>query len=430
MPRLQKITEATSESVWIPVGDDADATLQETTRSIAASASRELAVSSPFYNRILDAILDSVLPPNLEVEFEPANPGGTIKDAFDWFWNSGPSALKHHAKALMKTYLIDGELLLLPRVNPSDGRVTLTFVPSTSIESFTQAEGYVNISKVTVNIENESKTFDVINSSSLFTSSKNGIFYFRLFPAGYSVSRKRGSPLLIASLDHISAFTEFAYRRMSILSKLATFYWEVIIEGASQNKIDDFLNSRDSAPPDGGEIFAHNERISWKAVTPEIKTINDEIEAWLNIMAGMAGLSPEFLGRSTGRDITSESLLTSIIHLRSIQSDLFYVLSQLIGYQLSRAAAHSVPRVKPPEFRIIARTLGSRSSQRSALALRGFTNSLNEAVETGLITKEEARTIYHSLLAQLDVLPPSKTNPETEPKAKEETRNASGVHRI
>jgi len=427
MPRLQKITEATSESVWVPLGDSSSTVLQETTRLVAASASRELAVSSPFYNRILDAILDSVLPPNLEIELDPSNPGGTILDAFDWFWQSGPSALQHHAKALMKTYLIDGELLLLPRVNPSDGRVTLTFIPSTSITSFVQSEGYANISKVTIDYEDKEHTYDVINSSSIMSAKEDGIFYFRLFPAGYSVSRKRGSPLLIASLDHISAFTEFAYRRMSILSKLATFYWEVIIEGASQSQIDDFLNSRNSAPPDGGEIFAHNERINWKAVTPEIKTINDEIEIWLNIMAGMAGLSPEFLGRSTGRDITSESLLTSILHLRSIQSDLFYVLNQLIGYQLSRAAAHSTPRVKPPEFRIISRSLGSRSSQRSSLALRGFTNSLTSAVETGLISDDEARTIYHSLLAQLDVLPPVMTNPNNK---EEENQNGSSLHRV
>jgi len=296
---------------------------------------------------------------------------------------------------------VDGELILQPIVNQADGRLALDLLDPERIIEVTPAPGLYNVHSITYDDgeATKPKQLRVIQRAMLNISDLSGdIFYFRLFPVGYTAGTVRGIPLLTPCLDLISAFTEFAYKRVSILTKLATFYWEVVLEGASQEKIDLFLDSPQSAPPDGGQVFAHNERVTWKLVVPELRDISSESGFWFETISGVTGLTPEFLGKTSSRNLTSESLYTSLLHLSALQSEFFFVFRTITQYALEVACRRAVGHPKVPRFEIISTTPGSRSLQRAASSINTLANALSRAVEANLISEKEAQEALRSLL--------------------------------
>lgn len=407
MPKLtnHQLREAyVSNSIWTPVSESQNEIVTSTRRNRAIKLSRQLAASSPMYNRLLSAMLDFVIPGDTQLVVDEA-PEDT-KMILDHFWYKGPSSLSENARDMIFTYFVEGELILKPRINDVDGKVTLTNIDPDNIEEVAQGEGLQRVNKIRLADPTSGKDkpseVDIISRSP--TGPLRGdIFYFRLFPGGYSHGL-RGLPLLTHSLDEIASFSELIYTRLTRLGEIASYYWDVTMEGATQDQVDEFLQSPRSVPPEAGETFAHNERVLWNLVSGEFESIDRELEMFSHLLAGGVGLSPEFIGRSPQRDITTESLFSSIAHLTAIREHVFTIMSMMTQYQLEQAVKHNGAIKRVPQFRIMAKEIGSRSLQRSAQAFARYADGLQKAVQQGLISDAEAANVLKLLLTQLGLV--------------------------
>jgi len=403
MPFLRESSEErvrASESAWVPLGDDKEKTITSTRRDWAIRLSRELAVSSPLYSRLVSSVTDHVFPPGTQLVVPDME--DTLKPAVDWFWSESPTNIINNSENMIETLVIDGELVLRPRVNEGDGRVTLTNLDPDNISSVVTGEGLNSIIKLGFRDDNsdEDVEYDVIRNRAGTGRLEGDVFYFRLSPAGYTCGL-RGLPLYIALLDEVASGTEFTYSRLTRLADMATFYWDVTIEGATQDKVDEFLSSERAVPPESGEMFAHNERVAWNLVTADIEDMADEMSFYVNFLMGAAGLSPEFMGHAPSRDISTESLFAAISHLQMLRAKVFHVFDVMLRYQLEQAFVHDGAVTSIPTHKLMAQEIGTRGMERASRAFARYADGLSKAVGEDLIVKSEASKVLKLLLSQL-----------------------------
>lgn len=448
MPELlreQETLTAASESVWIPTTQSETSIITSIRRTRAITLSKQLSISCPLYNRLLSAILDFIVPGDTQLVMSQST--GDMQDILDHFWYEGPAALSKNARDLIHTLLTEGEILLKKRVNDGDGKVTLTNISADYITEVTRGEGLNAISQITIDDpltdSDDPETLNVIRRNPVTGKLEGDIFYFRIFPSGYSHG-VRGLPLLIHSLDEIAAHAELIYTRITRIGDMSSYYWDVTMEGATQDQIDEFLQSPRSTPPESGETFAHNERVSWEMISPgferRLANLTSEIESHTTLLTGATGLTAEFIGQAPARDITTESLFASIAHLTAIREVAFNLLSMLIQYQLESAVRYNGAITKVPKFRLMAKEIGSRSLQRAAQAFARYADGLQKSVQQGLMTEEEAANVLKLLLTQLglvtdldmeDVSPAryisrdTKSKPKTTPSDPDESNSES-----
>lgn len=381
------------------------------TRSI--SLSKNLAISSSLYGRILDAYVDFVVPRDMYLAISPDFPP-EYKQQLDWIWNTGPSALAPAARDLIQTLFIEGELLLIPRINDADGRITITNENPDSIEEIFKGEGLNVVSKIVINTsgihgDNNNKTYDVIRSDALGILSGD-IFYFRVMPAGYTAGM-RGLPLMVRGLDDIASSTELIYNYITRLSRFATHYWDVTLTGATQEKIDDFMSSEYSVPPESGEVFAHNESAIWQLISQNISRISDDAEYFINLVIGGSGLTPEFIGHTISRDMTTESLFSAFMRLENLQAGVRTIFETILRFAIINAktvGANKKINDTNDAVTIIVKEAGSRLTQRQSLSLRNFVTSLETANNANLIDNADAKDILNELLLRYNLLSKNK----------------------
>jgi hypothetical protein len=393
---------AAAEGTWVSLSDQGQpAFFSAARRTLGVSLARQLSVSSPLYSRMMSAILDHVVPSGLGlVSF------GEVPDlmavAIDWLWYSGPSALHRNMRDLVGTLFNDGELLLKPRVNKGDGRLTLTLLDPDDISEIAMGEGFNNVTKVNLGMYGEDEERYNVITKGADGLIEGDVFYMRVLPNTYS-STQRGTPLIIALLDDVASATELTYSRVSRLARVATHYWDVELVGASQDTINNFLTSKYSVPPESGEVFAHNESVNWNFIKGEAgATIEEEVEFFMNFLSGTAGLGPDFIGNMPGRDVTTESLFSALAHLAAIQESVISDFNKIIAYAVQQSSIKiDVPEVR---FSITASEAGSRLDQRKSQAFNTYIQGLTSALENQLITPEEAQRSVNMIMMKFGIL--------------------------
>ncbi len=438
MPNLRTITHPIHASEnsrqWVSISDEnLPSYLSSARRSNAVLLSRQLMASSGLYQRLVWAIVDEIVPPTIQLAYSGENMM-SLRNQLDWIWKTGPSPLLIHARSLVSTFFVEGELLLTPRINSGDGRVTVTNVSPDKISALTKGEGISTVTSILLdgmkpamtsspppdpaskqggmpNVDSlasgQDRPFTVIRPDPNGTLTGD-IFYFRLFPAGLTLGL-RGSPLLMSLLDDAASATELMYGRITRLSRAATHYWDVQLTGAPQETIDDFLSTNRATPPESGEVFAHNEQATWKYVKGEVETLSPELLFVINYLAGVAGLAPEFIGHTASRDITTEALFSAISHLQALQSDVLAFLESIITFSAQRAAALSNIILTPDDkIHIVAREVGSRLVQRQAQAFSNFISGIEKSINLKLMTPEQGQATVQLLLTRSGLLVPAQ----------------------
>lgn len=374
---------------WTPVSDKSlPSHFNSARRSILISLSRNLAISSFLYGRVMDAYIDFIVPGSMHLAVPQSFPS-SITTQLDWLWNTGPSALSSTARGLIQTLFIDGELLLEPRINDANGMITLTNKSPDIITKLESGEGINIVANISVN--NEKRKREIIRPDAAGTLAGE-YFYFRIMPAGYTAGL-RGLPLLARGMDDIAAATELIYNRLSRLGRSASHYWDVTLTGATQETIDDWMVSEHSIPPEHGEVFAHNETASWNWITTKTESIHDEMEFLINLVIGGTGLTPQFIGHTMTRDVTTEALFSAFARLATLQDDAKKLFEKIIGYaliQTGESTNHS-------QVKIMVKEVGNRIEQRQATALKSFITALIDSTEAELIDPEAATEATRSL---------------------------------
>jgi hypothetical protein len=182
----------------------------------------------------------------------------------------------------------------------------------------------------------------------------------------------------------------------------------VLLTGASQDTVDEFLSTNRATPPESGEVFAHNEQAVWKYVKGEVENLSPELLFVINYLAGASGLAPEFIGHTASRDVTTEALFSAITHLQALQADVVACLELILRFAAEQAAKAANINLDPKTdlIHITVREVGSRLVQRQAQAFLNFLSGLEKAMKSDLISKEQAAATTTLLLTRCGLVAP------------------------
>lgn len=208
----------------------------------------------------------------------------------------------------------------------------------------------------------------------------------------YGVSM-RGTPDLLASFDPAMDAEEVLFSMRRRADMASRILWDVTYEGASQDDIDTF--NEETPLPDEYTINAHNERIKWAMISPDLKASEHETQYRLirnhTISGKGAGMPPTWFGDGTdaNRASAQEMPFPTIKGLSRRQWKVLASFSDLISYQLYHKKLE-------PDFESVAPTISEKDFERLSNVLTKLTSSLVTAEDREWLTKEEARQIYRT----------------------------------
>lgn len=362
--------------------------------------------TNPLAHRILEMTKDFVVGGGLTYTVKDEQ----VKEILDGFWNDPVNHwdLKQHQKALeLGLY---GEQCYPVFVNNVDGSVRLGYAdPNNISEVITDPENAEQAIAVVLKSEmgQDKKTLAIVrhDSSGKLTvpdeTTAGGCFFFAINKVSNAT---RGRSDLLPVADWIDAYDKMLFNRLDRQALMNCFLWDITLEDMTPDKIEEFL--RTVKPPNPGEIRAHNQKVKWEAVTPDLKASDAEIEAKLikaQILSG-AGLPPHWFAE--GGDVNRATALemgTPIFRrLVSRQKYFCYMVEHIFNFVIDQAIIHnSLPENIDRTFEIIAPEISTKDMVGMATALQQISNSLAIATSQGWISKETARAVFGTLCTQV-----------------------------
>lgn len=231
----------------------------------------------------------------------------------------------------------------------------------------------------------------------------------------YAVNRtsdsKRGISRLFNLAEWLDGMDQYFFNRLERSAHMNMWMWDVLLEGFSEEQIEKWLNSKQAAPPRPGAIRAHNERVKWSPVGPDISgnDASQEAELFMRYIAGAAGFGSHFLGMfggDLGAMASAEMTAPVLKTLEFYQDEIRFFLKRIFDYVIDqRILAGMLDRNVSKKVNIIMPRISMRDLQRSSGAFLKTTQTVQQAIAANLLTQEEGRAIVMNMVDQLGLSP-------------------------
>jgi len=206
----------------------------------------------------------------------------------------------------------------------------------------------------------------------------------------------RGRSDLVANLDFIHAFEESMFQELDRLGLMKAFIWDVTLQGADEEQIREFL--RENRTPKPGSTRAHNERVSWQAVSPDLAMADTKnfFDMMRTYLAACQHRPDSWFG-SGGKAYQTEADLMGEPTFRDLESRQAYVahmLRTVFRFVLDQAVIHKA--IPPGDYEAeanlpeIARSLRKEDAE----TFSALFDTLAAAEDRGWITRRRAATLF------------------------------------
>lgn len=378
---------------------------------------------NPLAHRILELTKDFVVGAGISYQAEEEG----VQAVLDDFWTDPINNwdLKQHNRALELGLF--GEQCYPVFVNPYNGAVRLgSLDPALIGDIKTNPQNAEEIENVVVKSDRvEEKLLRVVHMDEEPGSPTVGrligdCFFFAVNKISLA---KRGRSDLLSLADWIDGYEQMLFNRLDRVALINAFVWDVSLEGMNKEEIADWLRKNPSPKP--GAVRAHNEKVKWEAVTPDLKASDGEKEARLirNFILSGAGFPDHWFseGSTVNRATAQEMGVPTLKRLSARQRYFRYMIEYIFRFVIDQAIIHG--RLSPEintDFQLVLPELTTRDTQKITESLERLSRSLMLAVQQGWLSIETAGKIYIEAVNQLG----TDIDPETElKKAKAEKKD-------
>jgi hypothetical protein len=369
-----------------------------------------LRATNPHARRIVETTKDYVVGEGLKIKCAEEAVQGVI----DAFWRDPINNLRmrlHNYVADLGTF---GELCLFAASNPINGRTRLGYVDVANIDSveWGTLEGLPGIAvaqPISVVLRQQlgqpAKKLSIVHrdedpNSETFGRLIGDCFYWAINCAGAST---RGISDLFALADWIDGYDQMLYAVMGQVDALSRFIWDVTIQGATPEQIDDFMR-KSGAAPKANSVRMHNEKVTWNAVAPSLNA-SDKAEAVRLIklmILGGAGFPEHWFSDGSNAN-KATALAQGEPTLKMLTSRQQYVqggIEQIAEFVIDRAVDTGVlPEQIDRSFEIECPDLDVRDTQKAATALQSAVQAMIQAQQVHAVDRETITRVI-ALLAQ------------------------------
>jgi len=251
-------------------------------------------MTNPYAKRGLEIIVDFIVGIGVTIEAKEES----TQELLDEFWTSRPWNFSTRLDDYLNTLHLFGELALPFVVNPANGKVSLAYIDPDNIQKVVLNEKNA-LELESIKLKQKDEMIPILTNPE--QEMKEGVFLFQI---NKIINATRGLGVLLPTIDWLASLDDFAFAELERAMMLRNFIWDVTISGATPAQITEFKNKEEKNPPKPASFRAHDESVTWNAVTPDLKASDTShlFKLLFNIVAVGLGVPEHWLG-AIGFDI-------------------------------------------------------------------------------------------------------------------------------
>ena len=233
-----------------------------------------------------------------------------------------------------------------------------------------------------------------------------------------SVSNQtRGRSILASKVDWIDAVEDSLFDTKRRIQFLSAFVWDVELEGASEDEVEDRALFIKENPPKPGTVRVHNEHEKWAAVTPnlnESSMTKDLRQLKLHCIQGF----PEhwFAEGGNANRATAVAMGDPAIRmLAALQHQFNFLISSIISYVIEGAAKKGhfgKSYAEKLNYILQMPDISTVDNKDVATAAFQFSQAMEKAIANNYIDREDANKLMARILGEELDLPEEDKTPE------------------
>jgi len=329
-----------------------------------------------------------------------------VKETLDEFWNDHHNDLDKFIPDFVQGHSVFGESLLQCYTNPISGKTQIAATDPLWIDAVEYATlegdpGRAVTQPQTVVLrtmaqEKQQRRLRVIQPDENPASESYGQLTGECF---YWASRKsraatRGISDLFRGADLFDAHDQFLWAALEMARAHSAFIWQVVMHGATQEQIDQYLKDHPRGPRSGA-VLATNDQVEWKAISPPLRAYSDAQTLKTvkqTIIAGFGYPEHWFADGGDANRATASEMGEPVLKMLSRQQrDLKFMLEEILRYVISaKIAAGVLPENVDQTFDVQMPELSVRDQGQLAAALQSTTAALSLAKAEGWVDNATA----------------------------------------
>lgn len=208
----------------------------------------------------------------------------------------------------------------------------------------------------------------------------------------------RGRSDFMTLVDWIDSLERYGYNYLERAEFLLNFVWDIELKGMNSDQIREWL--RDNPPPEPGSQRAHNENVTWNAVSPDLKATDFKsgFDMGKAFIMGAAGRPESWFG-SGGKQYQTEADQAGqapVVDLEQRQELHKYMLTQILQFVIDQAVIHKTlsETEAAKGFAITMPEISKKNLAQFTNAMPQLTTALAVAVTNKLIQRDTAIKIF------------------------------------
>lgn len=397
--------------------------------------------SNPLAKWLIETTVDFVLGEGATVTSDAPD----VQTVIDAFWNDPVNQLERRMDPLLREYGMYGELCLPAFVNEVDGHVRLAYVDPFEIDRVVTDPDNVLINtavKLKARAGGERpRVLKVIREDTARASSYFGLMMPNmplerdptldvtydgccfLFQTNKISNGRRGRSDILPLIDWLDGYDQFLFDSMDTASLWNSFAWDVTLDNMNEQQIEAWYQKFAKDIKRNG-VFAHNEKVTLKAVTPDLKAPDKDQFARLHRGHILGSMSyPEHwygLAGHVNMASAKEMGMPPVKRLTRRQKELRFLIGDLVRFQLHQKIRVGVlPREtvigkvdavgdskgvrKPTDqaFQVVLPELSMKDQAGTVAALTSLVAALIQAKGEGWVRPQTAANLFCHMVSQL-----------------------------
>jgi len=367
--------------------------------------------TNPLAHRLIETRVNFVLGNGISL----TSPNPEVLTLIAAWWNDPYNAWPRKIAQRLRDLYIYGEWLHTPTVNTNTHAVFIRDLQPSVIERVLQdVDNHSEVDSVILK-ETRSIITGEINRDVKFPTIRrrldiatatllpySGTFFFN--GINRTSDSGRGVGDLFPLIDYIDIYDDVVFSRAEKITTMSHVYWDLTLEGMSEQQMRTFLANETNLPPAPGTVWAHNPQAKLESVVPDLKSddhVNDSRALKSHIISsdGWPGTwfdDPGSAGRAVGAEM-AEPALRNITQLQSTVGDF---LRTMIDFVLDVAGIDVTD--SDNAYSLSFNRASSRDIQRYGPALARFADFLlTVGTKIPVMNREEIRKIVVAQVNQL-----------------------------
>ena len=340
----------------------------------------------------------------------------TVQELLDRFWTDKINGWELKLPSRVVQLSLYGEWVMPVGVDKNTGYVRVGFINPIDVRNVitdpTNVEDALELQVIPTKPPAEAIAGDVISLKVIrpidipknkhFGRLSGEVFYFALNKVS---DASRGTPDLMAYIDYLSQFDTMLFNLKERAAHMNSWLWDVTVTDGTEDNIQALLDDFVAHPPKPGSIRAHNQKVDWSQIKPDLAAsdMGELLRIFKMYIVGNFGFPEHFTGMSDAGRIAAASMEEPTYKtLQSRQLFVEHILEFILQFVIDqKSIVDGTFARRDQSFSVDLPDITVRDVQRTGAAMLRITQALEIAMRNEWISKDEARRMLKTVANML-----------------------------